>query len=105
MFVSVIVFSSSRQSLSVNGDEPPCLSSPPPVVQRQFGLNPFHRSFGKSQLFVWNVLLNKTNCEVLKAMKTAQTWVFRLKWSIKATARSPEESWLSTSKMQLLEIN
>ena len=33
------------------------------------------------------------------------TWVFFCRWSIRATARRPEDNWLFTSKMQLLHRN
>ena len=33
---------------------------------------------------------------------TKKTWVFLFRWSIRATARRPDESWLLTSKIQLL---
>ena len=33
------------------------------------------------------------------------TWVFFCRWSIRATARRPEDNWLFTSKMQLLHKN
>ena len=49
--------------------------------------NPFHMVLGG---------------KLVSAINTAHTWVFLLRWSIRATARRPEESWLFTSKMQLL---
>ena len=46
-------------------------------------------------------LLDPESCNPFHVV-SSHTWVFLLRWSIRATARRPEESWLFTSKMQLL---
>ena len=45
---------------------------------------------------------NITTTIIIIIITTKKTWVFLFRWSIRATARRPDESWLLTSKIQLL---